>query len=583
MSYANSHLLSIILFTPLIGAALLLFVSRQQANLIRWIANIVALIGFVVSLPLWFAYDPAGAQFQFVERMPWIPSIGAEYFLGVDGFSVLLILLTTLMGSIAILSSWTAITERVKEYYIFLLILQSGMIGAFVSLDFLLFFLFWEVMLVPMYFLIGIWGSDRRLYSAIKFFLYTLVGSVVMLLGILALYFHYHEVAQVWTFDITKYQAANIPTNLQWWLFLAFFLGFSIKVPMFPFHTWLPDAHTDAPTAGSVILAAILLKMGTYGFIRFSLPILPDASRTFVPMMVTLSIIGIIYGALVAMAQKDWKRLVAYSSVSHMGMVTLGMFALNPVGMTGSIIQQLNHGISTGALFLIVGIVYERRHTRQISEYSGLSKVMPIYAAVFMIMTMSSIGLPTLNGFIGEFLILQGAFTANIWWAVAAGSGVVLGAAYMLWLYQRTMFGKIENPKNENLPDLNLREFMTFAPLIILAVWIGIYPTPFLERVDPTVKTVIARLNSAYAAPALAKAAKPKDCGDAQAAKPANPFVSMAPCDPGIEGAAKPAVKPPATPGKPAKDSESKGGSKEPALSESAKGSESKGPTGGRD
>ena len=590
MSYANSHLLSIILFTPLAGAALLLFVSRQQANLIRWIANSVALIGFVVSLPLWFAYDPAGAQFQFVERMPWIPSIGAEYFLGADGFSVLLILLTTLMGVIAILSSWTAITERVKEYYIFLLVLQTGMIGAFVSLDFLLFFLFWEVMLVPMYFLIGIWGSDRRLYSAIKFFLYTLVGSVVMLLGILALYFHYHEVTQVWTFDITKYQAANIPTDLQWWLFLAFFLGFSIKVPMFPFHTWLPDAHTDAPTAGSVILAAILLKMGTYGFIRFSLPILPDASRTFVPMMVTLSIIGIIYGALVAMAQKDWKRLVAYSSVSHMGMVTLGMFALNPVGMTGSIIQQLNHGISTGALFLIVGIVYERRHTREISEYGGLSKVMPIYAAVFMIMTMSSIGLPTLNGFIGEFLILQGAFTANIWWAVAAGSGVVLGAAYMLWLYQRTMFGKIENPKNENLADLNFREFMTFAPLIILAVWIGIYPTPFLERLDPTVKTVIARLNQAYAAPALA-AAKPKDCGDAPAARPINPFVSMAPCDAAIETAAKPAAvlsKPAASgpvPSKAPDGAESKGepkGGAGPETKKSGAGLATR-PTGGRD
>jgi NADH-quinone oxidoreductase subunit M len=565
VSYANSHLLSIILFTPLVGAALLLFVSQRQTTLIRWIANIVAFLGFVVSLPLWFAYDPAGAQFQFVERMPWIPSIGAEYFLGVDGFSVLLILLTTLMGVIAILSSWTAITERVKEYYIFLLVLQSGMIGAFVSLDFLLFFLFWEVMLVPMYFLIGIWGSDRRLYSAIKFFLYTLVGSVVMLLGILALYFHYHEVTQVWSFDITKYQAANIPTGLQWWLFLAFFLGFSIKVPMFPFHTWLPDAHTDAPTAGSVILAAILLKMGTYGFIRFSLPILPDASRTFVPMMVTLSIIGIIYGALVAMAQKDWKRLVAYSSVSHMGMVTLGMFALNPVGMAGSIIQQLNHGISTGALFLLVGVVYERRHTREISEYGGLSKVMPVYAAVFMIMTMSSIGLPTLNGFIGEFLILQGAFTANIWWAVAAGSGVVLGAAYMLWLYQRTMFGKIENPKNEHLPDLNFREFMTFAPLIILAVWIGIYPAPFLERIDPTVRTVISRLNSAYTAPAVATAAKPGDCGDTKAAKPANPFVMAAPCDPGTEATAKP----PAAPSEPAKGSESKG----PETS----------PTGGRD
>ena len=309
----------------------------------------------------------ADCRYQFVERLPWIPSIGADYFLGVDGFSTLLILLTTMMGSIAVLSSWTAITERVKEYYIFLLILQTGMLGAFMALDFLLFFLFWEVMLVPMYFLIGIWGSANRLYSAIKFFLYTLVGSVVMLLGILAVYFQTPPTAtSPHTFDVTLMQQMNLPTDLQWWVFLAFFLGFAIKVPMFPFHTWLPDAHTDAPTAGSVILAAVLLKMGTYGFIRFSLPILPEATRAFVPFIVLLSIIGIVYGALVALAQKDWKRLVAYSSVSHMAMVMLGMFALNPVGITGSIVQQLNHGISTGALFLLVGIVYERRHTREI-------------------------------------------------------------------------------------------------------------------------------------------------------------------------------------------------------------------------
>src|SRR5213592_3428865 len=315
-----------------------------------------------------------------------------------------------MMGFIAVLSSWTAITERVKEYYIFLLVLQTGMLGAFMALDFLLFFLFWEVMLVPMYFLIGIWGSDRRLYSAIKFFLYTLVGSVVMLLGILALYFAYHNAPGnngIYTFDITRFHEFKFDTNLQWWIFLAFFLGFAIKVPMFPFHTWLPDAHTDAPTAGSVILAAVLLKMGTYGFLRFSLPILPDASKHFVPMIVVLSIIGIVYGALVALAQRDWKRLVAYSSVSHMALVMLGMFALNPVGVTGSIVQQLNHGISTGALFLLVGLVYERRHTREISEYGGLSKVMPVFAAIFLIMTLSSIGLPALNGFIGEFLILH--------------------------------------------------------------------------------------------------------------------------------------------------------------------------------
>ncbi|MBI4477594.1 MAG: NADH-quinone oxidoreductase subunit M [Acidobacteria bacterium] len=496
-----THLLSWILFTPLAGAVLLLFVNKRNENAIRWIANVFGVAGFVVSVPLWFWYDPKNPDYQFVERLPWIPSLGAEYFLGVDGFSALLILLTTLMGVIAILSSWTAITERVKEYYIFLLVLQTGMIGAFVSLDFLLFFLFWEVMLVPMYFLIGIWGSDRRLYSAIKFFLYTLVGSVVMLLGILAVYFHYHAVTGQYSFDVTRYQQLNIPFNLQWWVFLAFFLGFAIKVPMFPFHTWLPDAHTDAPTAGSVILAAILLKMGTYGFIRFSLPILPEASRHFVPFMAALSIIAIVYGALVAMAQRDWKRLVAYSSVSHMGMVTLGMFALNPVGITGSIVQQLNHGISTGALFLIVGIVYERRHTRQISEYGGLSKVMPVYAAVFLVMTMSSIGLPTLNGFIGEFLILQGVFVKSFLWAAVAGTGIVLGAAYMLWLYQRTMFGKVENPKNERLADLSLREFATFAPLIILAVWIGLYPSPFLVRLDTSVTRVLARVGPEYVQP----------------------------------------------------------------------------------
>jgi NADH-quinone oxidoreductase subunit M len=510
---ANFPILSLILFTPLAGAVLLLFVNKRSENAIRWIANLFAFAGFLVSLPLWFWFAPAGQAYQFVERAPWIPSIGAEYFLGVDGFSTLMVLLTTMMGVIAILSSWTAITERVKEYYIFLLVLQTGMIGAFVSLDFLLFFLFWEVMLVPMYFLIGIWGSDRRLYSAIKFFLYTLVGSVVMLLGILALYFHYAAVTGAYSFDITAYQKMALPVNLQWWIFLAFFLGFSIKVPMFPFHTWLPDAHTDAPTAGSVILAAVLLKMGTYGFIRFSLPILPDATRAFVPMMVTLSIIGIVYGALVALAQKDWKRLVAYSSVSHMGLVMLGMFALNPVGLTGSILQQINHGISTGGLFLIVGIVYERRHTRSIAEYGGLSKVMPVYAAVFMVMMLSSIGLPALNGFIGELLVLQGVFVANKMWAAFAASGLVLGAAYMLWLYQRTMFGKIENPKNEKLPDLNLREFATFAPLIVLAVWIGLYPAPFLARIEPTVRAVVARVNPAY--PVNVKA--DPDCNDNKA------------------------------------------------------------------
>jgi NADH-quinone oxidoreductase subunit M len=527
-----NHYLSIILFTPLAGALLLLLVNKQNEHAIRWIANITAFVGFLISVPLWFWYNPQGPDFQFIERAPWIPSVGAEYFLGIDGLSTLLILLTTMMGSIAILSSWNAITERVKEYYIFLLVLQTGMLGAFMSLDFLLFFLFWEVMLVPMYFLIGIWGSANRLYSAIKFFLYTLVGSVIMLLGILALYFYAHSVTGVYSFDVTKFHTLQIPFNLQWWIFLAFFFGFAVKVPMFPFHTWLPDAHTDAPTAGSVILAAVMLKMGTYGFLRFSLPIVPEASRHFVPMIVVLSIIGIVYGALVALAQKDWKRLVAYSSVSHMALVMLGMFALNPVGITGSIIQQLNHGISTGGLFLLVGVVYERRHTREISEYGGLSKVMPVYAAIFLVMTMSSIGLPTLNGFIGELLILQGVFVANKIWAAFAGSGVVLGAAYMLYLYQRTMFGKIENPKNEGLLDLGHREFATFAPLLVLAVWMGIYPAPFLRRIESSVQHIIMRVSPQYAAKyAECNTAPPTAELIAASNNPAAKFLSTMPCD----------------------------------------------------
>jgi NADH-quinone oxidoreductase subunit M len=525
-----SHYLSLLLFLPLAGALLLVFVPKRNDDAIRWIANIVAFAGFAVSIPLWFWYNTQSADFQFVERAAWIPSIGAEYFLGVDGFSALLILLTTLMGCIAVLASWTAVTERVKEYYIVLLVLQTGMLGAFMALDCILFFLFWEMMLVPMYFLIGIWGSENRLYSAIKFFLYTLAGSVVMLLGILALYFYNHSVTGVYTFDVTQFHTLNIPFNLQWWIFLAFFLGFAIKVPMFPFHTWLPDAHTDAPTAGSVILAAVLLKMGTYGFIRFSLPILPEATRYFAPYVAFLCIVGIVYGALVALAQKDWKRLVAYSSVSHMGMVMLGMFALNPVGITGSLVQQLNHGISTGGLFLLVGIIYERRHTRELSEYGGLSKVMPMYAAVFLVMTMSSIGLPTLNGFIGELLILQGVFAHSTLWAACAASGIVLGAAYMLSLYQRTMFGKVENPRNEGLRDLSLRELATFAPLIILAVWIGLYPKPFIDRLNTSVQHVVARVSPEYTGTMADCDTTPTP--EVLATNAAAQFLAAAPCGP---------------------------------------------------
>ncbi len=522
MTLLNNHLLSVILFTPLAGALLLLLIPRRHETAIRWAANIFGVAGFSVSLPLWFRYQTQGDAWQFVERGAWIPSIGAEYFLGVDGLSALLVLLTTIIGAIAILSSWSSITERVKEYYVFLLVLQTGMIGAFVSLDSLLFFLFWEVMLVPMYFIIGIWGGRRRLYSALKFFLFTLVGGVVMLLGILAIYFYAHAVTGVYTFDITKFHELSMPPGMQTWVFLALFCGFAVKVPMFPLHTWLPDAHTDAPTAGSVVLAAIMLKMGTYGFLRFSIPVLPDATRQFVPMMAALAIVGIVYGALLALAQTDWKRLIAYSSVSHMGMAMLGMFALTPVGITGSIVHQLNHGISTGALFLLVGIAYERRRTRDISAFGGLSAVMPVFAAVFLLMTLSSIGMPALNGFIGELLVLQGIFVVNRTWAAIAATGIVLGAAYMLWLYQRTMFGRLDNPANQTLSDLSAREVATFLPLVALAIWIGIYPTPLLRRLDASVGRIVMRVNSVYG-PAIAKAAAECNAAAAPVQAPAGP------------------------------------------------------------
>ena len=512
MGFFSTHILTVVTFLPLAGAMVLLFFNKDNKNLIRWWANLVGLAGFLVSVPLFFRfdYDNAG-EMQFVERVPWIDALGVEYAVGIDGISLLLVLLTTLLGSIAILSSWESIQDRVKEYYIFMLLLQTGMLGVFVALDFFMFYVFWEVMLVPMYFLIGVWGGSRKLYAAIKFFLYTLVGSVLLLLGILALYFQYPAIAaripeiaaqfgSERTFDILAFQAIGqyLSFEIQYWVFLVFFVGFAIKVPMFPFHTWLPDAHVEAPTAGSVILAGVLLKMGTYGFVRFSLPILPEASVHFVPFMITLSIIAIIYGALVAMMQKDMKSLVAYSSVSHMGFITLGMFALNPNGLNGSILQQINHGITTGALFLIVGIIYERRHTRLISEFGGLSTIMPVYATIFLIMTLSTIGLPLMNGFIGEFVILQGALQENLWWAVAGASGIVLGAAYMLWLYQRTMFGKLDNPANEKLPDLNLREVVTFAPLVILVFWIGIYPAPFLDALEEPVNKIVAAVRPDY-------------------------------------------------------------------------------------
>jgi NADH-quinone oxidoreductase subunit M len=507
------YLLNLICYVPLVGALFIIFfLKSENATAIKATATGVAAIDFLISLPLWFLYKPDGPEFQFVTKFDWIPSVGVQYLFGVDGFAILLILLTTLLGLIAIYSSYTAITHREKEYYVFLLLLQVGMLGVFCSLDFILFYVFWEVMLVPMYFLIGVWGGPRKLYAAIKFFLYTLVGSVLMLLGILALYFYNSDglnmvglegLGNVATFEVTQLYAIapQIPGGLQFWVFLAFFVGFAIKVPMFPFHTWLPDAHVEAPTAGSVILAGVLLKMGTYGFVRFSLPILPDATVKAVPWVGWLAIIAIIYGALVAMAQKDMKKLVAYSSVSHMGFVMIGMFALNQAGLSGSILQMLNHGISTGALFLLVGIVYERRHNRMIAEYGGLAKVMPMYAMFFMIITMSSIGLPTLNGFIGEFKILIGAFHHEWWWALFAATGIVLGAGYMLWMYQRVFFGELTNPKNENLEDLNRREQWTIIPLIILAFWIGLYPKPFFTMMQPTVDKVLERVEIAMPEP----------------------------------------------------------------------------------
>ena len=509
----QNHILSIILFTPLVGAILLLFVPKENKDAIRWIANIFALAGFLISLPLvslfWDKVTTGDtAAFKFVEGSAnnWIPSIGAGYILGIDGISFLLIMLTTLLGWISILSSWTAIENRVKEYYVWFLVLQTGMLGVFMALDFFLFFVFWEAMLVPMYLLIGIWGGPRKLYAAIKFFLYTLAGSVLMLLGILFLYFHHHSVTGVYTFALESlYKTApqiysDYGPYAATLLFLSFFFAFAIKVPMFPFHTWLPDAHVEAPTAGSVILAGVLLKMGTYGFIRFSLPFFPDVAMhpKVRGWMIFLSLVAIIYGALVSLMQKDMKKLVAYSSVSHLGFCTLGIFALNPAALSGSVLQQINHGISTGALFLIVGILYERRHTREIAEYGGISNVMPVYATITMIMFLSSMGLPLLNGFVGEFTILQGTFMESWRWAAWAAPGVILAAAYLLWLYQRVFFGTVTNPKNEKLHDLTPRELLTFAPLVVVAFWIGLYPKPFFEILQQPVNQLVLTVRPGY-------------------------------------------------------------------------------------
>jgi len=492
------HILSIVLFTPLAGLVALLFIPAANTRAIKIWANAVFLAGFLVSLPLVFSFDRA-KDFQFEEKATWIPSIGASYHLGIDGLGLLLVMLTTVIGVIACLSSWNAIQDRLKEYYAFFLLLQTAMLGVFMALDFLLFFVFWETVLVPMYFIIALWGGQRRIYAAIKFMIYTLVGSVLMFLGILTLYYQHYAQFQTYSFDIADLMRVQLPDAMAWWVFWAFFVGFAVKVPMFPFHTWLPDAHTEAPTAGSVVLASVLLKMGTYGFLRFSLPLLPNAAKnpTVVTIVAVLSMIGIVYGALASLMQKDWKKLVAYSSVSHLGFCTLGIIALNPAGIAGSILQQINHGISTGMLFLIVGVVYERRHTREISEYGGLLRVMPVFTLIFGLAALSSMGMPPLNGFIGEITILGGAFQMSHVWAFWAAVGIALGAAYLLWLFQRTMLGEVKE-KNRLLPDLSWREIAIFVPLIAWAFWIGLYPQPYFHILDRPVAQIVERVRPGY-------------------------------------------------------------------------------------
>ena len=509
----QQHLLTIIILLPLAGALAIvgysLLPTRRESNY-KWIALGFSVLDFALSLLLIRGVGAGVKDFRFVEDVLWIGSIGAHYHIAVDGISLWLVLLTTLLMPIAILSSWTAIQKRQLSYYMFLLLLSSAMIGVFVSLDLLLFYLFFEASLVPMFFLIGIWGGERRIYAAIKFFIYTAVGSLLMLVAIIALYYIFG------TFDYTTILAAMTGGKLlsdraEFWIFLAFAFAFCIKVPLFPLHTWLPDAHTEAPTAGSVILAGVLLKMGTYGLLRFNLGLFPDMARKFAPVMITLAVIGIIYGALVAMVQPDVKRLVAYSSVSHMGFVVLGLFSFTELGMQGALYQMLNHGVSTGALFLFVGFIYERRHTRQISDFGGLSTPMPWFATLFVIASLSSIGLPFLNGFVGEFLIMIGSWTSitvEHAWIVTmlAGTGVIWAAVYMLWMLQRVVFGKVTNPENEKLRDLNARELGLLVPLLALMLFMGVYPRVFLDRSQASVAEIRARLATTRAGGTFAAA-----------------------------------------------------------------------------
>jgi len=491
-------ILSILIFLPIVGIGILLILDRKRHKALKIATLIISVAEFLVSLPLWFDFNSQTAAMQFVERREWMPTYGISYYLGIDGFSLLLIMLTTFLTPLCVLATWDDIQVRVKEFMVCLLALMSGMIGVFVSLDLFLFYVFWEVMLIPMYLLIGVWGNPaRRVYAAIKFFLFTMFGSLLMLVAILVLYFHYGKTTGTYTFDLLKLYSVSIPFNMQFWMFLAFGLAFAIKVPMFPFHTWLPDAHTEAPTVGSVILAAVLLKMGTYGFLRFNMPLFAEAAHYFVPLFSILAIIGIVYGALVSMVQKDLKRLIAFSSVSHLGFVMLGLFTFTMPGVQGGIIQMINHGLSTGALFLIVGTIYERRHTRMISEFGGLCTPMPVFAIIFMIVTLSSIGLPGLNGFVGEFLILLGTFQVNKLYAVIAATGVIFAACYMLWMFQRVVFGKVTNDKNKDLKDLSWREIAIFAPLILFIIWIGVYPSTFLDKTKASTENFVAMMEKA--------------------------------------------------------------------------------------
>lgn len=490
--------LTLVTFFPLLGILVILFINRENKTVIRWVALITSLITFGISIWVLVLFNPADPDLQMVIDIPWIKVAGWEisYLMGIDGMSILLVLLTTFLTPISILSTWTAVEERVKEFMIFFLMLEIGMVGVFLSLDLFLFYIFWEFTLVPMYFLIGIWGGPNRVYAAVKFFLYTMAGSLLMLLAILWL-----GISQG-TFSVPEIIANGaIPANIQLWLFLAFAAAFAIKVPMWPLHSWLPDAHVEAPTAGSVILAGVLLKMGTYGFLRFNLSMFPSASVQLAPWIAVLAVIGIIYGAMVSYAQKDVKKLVAYSSVSHLGFVMLGLFAINLQGIEGGILQMINHGISTGALFLLVGMIYERRHTRDMDAFGGLWKVMPVYAVLTLIVTLSSMGLPGLNGFVGEFTILLGAFGSDVlnspWFAALAAIGVILAAVYLLYMFQKLFLGEVDKEENRKLLDMNAREIVTMVPLIILIFWIGLYPSPFFNLMEASVTKLVESIQVA--------------------------------------------------------------------------------------